>query len=108
MLSPLLVIRSQRIGDSRFQASRCSNAAATGGADPEILESIRYNAPLDFSSQGRAVTVEDYKLLIPRVYPGAQSVQVWGGEDNDPQKYGKVFASIKLGPSPSLAFFIAA
>ena len=75
-------------------------AAATGGAEPEILESIRYNAPLDFSSQGRAVTVEDYKLLIPRVYPGAQSVQVWGGEDNDPPKYGEVFASIKT-PSTS-------
>ena len=77
-------------------------AAATGGAEPEILESIRYNAPLDFSSQGRAVTVEDYKLLIPRVYPGAQSVQVWGGEDNDPPKYGEVFASIKTPNNSNL------
>lgn len=68
---------------------------ANGGAEPESIESIRYNAPLDFSSQGRAVTANDYKLIIPRIYPDTRAVQVWGGEDNDPPQYGQVFASIK-------------
>ena len=77
-------------------------AAATGGAEPEIIESIRYNAPLDFSSQGRAVTVEDYKLIVPRVYANTSSVQVWGGEDNDPPKYGEVFVSIKTQSNSAL------
>lgn len=40
--------------------------------------------------------------MIPRVYPGAQSVQVWGGEDNDPPKYGEVFASIKTPNNSNL------
>jgi hypothetical protein len=68
---------------------------ANGGAEAESIESIRYNAPLDFSSQGRAVTAGDYKLIIPRVYPDTRAVQVWGGEDNDPPQYGQVFISIK-------------
>ena len=68
---------------------------ASGGAERESIESIRLNAPLDFASQGRAVTARDYKLIVPQVYPATRSVQVWGGEDNDPPEYGKVFLSIK-------------
>jgi hypothetical protein len=70
-------------------------SAASGGAEPESIESIKLNAPLDFASQGRAVTTQDYKTIVPQVYPASQSVQVWGGEDNDPPEYGKVYISIK-------------
>lgn len=68
---------------------------AVGGADIESIESIRYNAPRSYSSQNRAVTVEDYKALIFRLYPEAETVNAWGGEDNVPPVYGKVFLSIK-------------
>lgn len=69
--------------------------AATGGTDIEDIESIRYNAPRYYTSQNRAVTVEDYKSTIFRSYPDAQTINVWGGEDNVPPQYGKVFISIK-------------
>lgn len=77
-------------------------SSAIGGAEPELLESVRYNAPLDFSSQGRAVTVNDYKLIIPRIYPNTRAVQVWGGEDNNPPQYGQVFASIRTNSGSNL------
>ena len=70
-------------------------AASAGGAEPETIESIKYNAPLDYASQGRAVTTEDYKVIIPKVFADTKAVQVWGGEDNNPPIYGQVFVSIK-------------
>ena len=70
-------------------------SAAAGGAEPETIQSIKYNAPLDFASQGRAVTTDDYKVIIPQVYADTKAIQVWGGEDNDPPIYGQVFVSIK-------------
>ena len=65
------------------------------GSDIETIDSIRYNAPRSYSAQNRAVTVEDYKALMYRVYPEAESINVWGGEDNVPPQYGRVFLSIK-------------
>jgi hypothetical protein len=70
-------------------------SAAAGGAEPETIQSIKYNAPLDYASQGRAVTTDDYKVIIPTVFADTQAIQVWGGEDNDPPIYGQVFVSIK-------------
>jgi hypothetical protein len=75
---------------------------AGGGAEPESIQSIKYNAPLDFASQGRAVTTDDYKLLVPQVYPATKAVQVWGGEDNDPPRYGQVYISIKTNSGVNL------
>jgi hypothetical protein len=68
---------------------------ASGGAIKEDIESIRFNAPLTFASQERAVTVDDYVALIKRDFPAASVVSVWGGQDNDPPQYGKVFISVK-------------
>jgi len=68
---------------------------SAGGADKENIESIRFNAPLTFASQERAVTVDDYLSLIKRDFPAADIISVWGGQDNDPPQYGKVFISIK-------------
>lgn len=75
---------------------------AFGGADIETIDSIRYNAPRAYSAQNRAVTVEDYKSIIFRLYPEAQSVNAWGGEDNVPPVYGKVFLSIKPSTTTAL------
>lgn len=69
-------------------------SVAVGGAGPEDIESIRWNAPRSFTAQNRCVTVEDYKTIINSMYSEARSVSVWGGEDTSPPQYGKVFISI--------------
>ena len=65
------------------------------GAPRETIESIKFNAPKAYSAQKRAVTAEDYKVIVPKLYNNVDAMQVWGGEDNDPPIYGKVFLSIK-------------
>lgn len=67
-----------------------------GGSDPETINSIKYYAPRNYQSQERAVTAEDYRTILSRDYSEqAESVFVWGGEENNPPVYGKVFISIK-------------
>lgn len=75
---------------------------ALGGAEREGIESIKYYAPRGFQAQDRAVTVEDYSFMLARDYPFAESIYVWGGEDNTPPIYGKVFISIKPTSGTSL------
>ena len=79
-------------------------ASASGGAESESIQSIKLNAPLDYSSQGRAVTTKDYEVFVRKLFPNTQSVSVWGGEDgsynsatgvSSTPEYGKVFISIK-------------
>ena len=81
--------------DGETDISIATLVSARGGAEPETISSIKFNAPLDYSSQGRAVTTQDYKTILPQVYAGTKSVQVWGGEDNDPPIYGQVFLSVR-------------
>ena len=81
-----------------------TQAAASAGSEPETLKSIKYNAPLDYASQGRCVTAEDYKVYAKKLYPNTSSVSVFGGESGSydsslgavsTAEYGKVFISIK-------------
>jgi hypothetical protein len=65
------------------------------GSAEEGIESIRTSALNNFYTQGRAVTAEDYKFFLERDYPQAESISVWGGQDNVPPIYGKVFISFK-------------
>ncbi len=66
-----------------------------GGADKESIESIRLRAPYFYTSQNRAVTTNDYEALITKDYSNIEAVSIWGGEDNDPIVYGKVYISLK-------------
>ena len=75
---------------------------AAGGDSPESIKSIKYNAPRDYTSQDRAVTAEDYKVLVKSLYANAQSVQVYGGEDAATPDYGKVYISIKAKSGSNL------
>jgi len=75
---------------------------AANGDDPESIKSIKYNAPRDYSAQDRAVTAEDYKVLVKSLYSNAQSVQVYGGEDAATPDYGKVYISIKAKSGSNL------
>ena len=75
---------------------------AANGSSPETIKSIKYNAPRDYTSQDRAVTAEDYKVLVKNLYANAQSVQVYGGEDAATPDYGKVYISIKAKSGSNL------
>ena len=68
---------------------------AQNGGPRESMDSIKFNAPKYYSSQNRAVTAEDFKVILPKLYNNVDTMQVWGGEDNDPPVYGKVFMAIK-------------
>ena len=71
------------------------NQTSSGGREIETVESIKKYAPNIYASQNRAVTSTDFESLIPRIYPEAESVSAYGGEESDPPQYGKVFISIK-------------
>jgi hypothetical protein len=77
--------------------------AAEGGTDKEGIDTVRYNAPRAYATQNRGVTVNDYKSIILSQYTEAESVSVWGGEDNIPPVYGKVFVAIKPKTTDTLS-----
>ena len=70
-------------------------SAALNGSASEDISSIKFNAPRLFAAQNRAVTPDDYKALIYSKFPAAQTVSVWGGEDNNPPVYGKTYICVK-------------
>ena len=79
-----------------------SIASASGGTDAESVDSIKFNAPLKYAAQGRAVTPDDYKSIVPSVYSNIKSIQCWGGEDNDPPIYGRVYIAINPNTGSTL------
>ena len=72
-----------------------ATAAASGGASSESIDEIKFNAPKYYAAQNRAVTPDDYKAIILKNFPEAQTISVWGGEDNNPPIYGKTYICIK-------------
>ena len=72
-----------------------TDSNSSGGANAETNESIKFNAPLQYAAQDRAVTSTDYETLVKSIYPNAQSVSAWGGEDDETPQYGVVNISIK-------------
>jgi hypothetical protein len=75
---------------------------SSGGASIEDIESVRFNAPRIYETQNRTVTSEDYERILLKQNPDIQAISVWGGEENDPPIYGKVFVSAK--PKTSTVF----
>jgi len=80
-------------GFSNVTITTTSNAA--NGSEAQTKESIRYNAPLQYTAQDRAVTSKDYETIVKSIYPNAQSVSAWGGEDDETPQYGVVKIAIK-------------
>jgi len=76
---------------------------STGGTNRETIEQIRFNAPLNYQAQDRAVTANDYKALV-LANSGAKYVSVWGGEDEaqyDPEIHkGNVYICAKTEDTP--------
>ena len=80
-------------GQASFVVSVANSAS--GGANSEGINSIKFNAPKSFQRQNRAVIKNDYARTILAEAPDIQAVSVWGGEDNDPPIYGKVYIAAK-------------
>ena len=89
-----------------FSVSSISTTSiASGGADIETIDKIKYNAPKFYNSQNRAVTGNDYKAIVRNLYPAISDVIVFGGEEQVPPAYGKVFLSIKPTEATTLSSF---
>jgi len=76
---------------------------ARGGKGRESIESIKRNAPITFASQNRGVTASDYEAIVRENFNNVLSVKAWGGEDNIPPVYGKVFVSVQPRDSDILS-----
>ena len=79
-----------------------TNSVSQGGSAAESKESIRFNAPLSYAAQNRAVTTVDYETLVKSIYPNAQSVSAWGGEDDESPAYGTIKIAIKAASGSTL------
>jgi len=71
-----------------------TQSISSGGAEQESLDSIKFYAPKSIQIQDRAVTESDYVNLMKSNFSEIQAISVFGGEELDPPRYGKVFVSI--------------
>ena len=65
-----------------------------GGKEREDTESVRFNAPRMYQNQDRALSPYDYSRIVKDNFTFIDSVISWGGEDNEPPRYGSVYVSI--------------
>ena len=95
-------IGSQLIGTYSDFTITVADVAA-GGAINESVDSIKFSAADQYATQNRLVTVKDYESYIKSKYPSVDSLSVWGGEDNIPKVFGKVYIALK----PKTNYFIS-
>ncbi len=86
-------------------SSLTTSEIASGGAAIESIDKIKYSAPKFYGSQNRAVTGNDYKAIVNNLYPAVSDIIVFGGEDQEPPAYGKVFLSVKPTEAAALSSF---
>lgn len=90
-------IDTVEISGNDFDLSVTTVSNSTGGSEKESISSIKLNAPLSFASQQRLVTADDYRAAILAKYSNTvDDVIAFGGNDQVPPQYGKVFVSIKF------------
>lgn len=75
---------------------------ATGGAERESIDSIKFNAPKALQIQDRAITTRDYEILLKQQFPEISAVSAYGGDALDPPQYGKVAISVYLNDDAQL------
>ncbi|AIX23976.1 baseplate wedge subunit [Synechococcus phage ACG-2014j] len=83
------------VSPNAFSTAITNVEASTGGEDKESVKNIKTNAPKMYGTQDRAVTAQDYSAIIRKVYPSVSDIIIFGGEDQDPPEYGKVFIVLK-------------
>jgi hypothetical protein len=82
---------------SFFQNARITTrATAIGGAERESLSDIKFFAPKSIQIQERAVTQSDYELLLKQRFNEIRDVSVYGGDELDPPRFGKVAISVNV------------
>ena len=85
------------VNSVNYGITATTTSTSAGGSYKESIESIRQNAPIAFSSQRRLVTSEDYKAQILENFGSyLDDVIAWGGHDNEPKIYGRVYAGLKF------------
>lgn len=90
------------VGNQSFTLT--TKSVASGYSEQETIDSIKLLAPRTYEAQNRAVTKFDYETLIKKDIAVVEYVRVWGGEENIPPDYGKVFCSIKPKTGTSLNY----
>ena len=83
------------VSPNSFSTAITNVEASSGGEDKESIKTIKTNAPKMYGTQDRAVTAQDYSAIIRKVYPSVSDIIIFGGEDQDPPEYGKVFIVLK-------------
>ena len=83
------------VSPNSFATSIVSSVASAGGEEVETTAKIKYTAPKAYGTQDRAVTAQDYEAIVRKVYPATSDIIIFGGEDQDPPEYGKVFIVLK-------------
>tara|TARA_B100000700_G_scaffold331180_1_gene462106 strand:- start:10736 stop:12532 length:1797 start_codon:yes stop_codon:yes gene_type:complete len=83
------------VSPSSFTTNITSSVASAGGEEQETTQKIKYTAPKAYGTQERAVTAQDYEAIVRKVYPATSDIIIFGGEDQEPPEYGKVFISLK-------------
>lgn len=76
--------------------------AATGGAERETIDSIKVNAPKALQIQDRAITTNDYEILLKQEFPEISAVSAYGGDELEPPQFGKVAISVYLNDNAQL------
>ena len=95
--SSFSAVGTVNVAGVEYNLTTVTESASAGGAYKESIESIRNNAPIAFTSQRRLVTAEDYKAQILANFNNfLDDVTSFGGEDNEPRQYGKVFVGLKF------------
>ena len=69
--------------------------SSSGGMSIESVKSVKNYAPRIYASQNRAVTSNDYESIVKLIYPEADSITSFGGEELDPPRFGRVYIAIK-------------
>ena len=83
------------VSPNSFSVTINSTVAAAGGEEIESTQKIKYTAPKAYGTQERAVTADDYEAIVRKVYPATSDIIIFGGEDQEPPQYGKVFIVLK-------------
>tara|TARA_B100000614_G_scaffold32218_1_gene24849 strand:+ start:459 stop:2255 length:1797 start_codon:yes stop_codon:yes gene_type:complete len=83
------------LSPSAFTVTINSTVASAGGEEIESTQKIKFTAPKAYGTQDRAVTAQDYEAIVRRVYPAVSDIIIFGGEDQTPPEYGKVFIVLK-------------
>ena len=83
------------VSPGAFDSEIISTISSIGGEPIESISEIKFAAPRTFGTQSRAVIASDYAAIVRNIYPSVGDIITFGGEDQDPPEYGKVFISIK-------------